>query len=250
MAPDHVKIVHTSDVHLDAYGSSSSPSGKQRRQLINQAFARVVDTAIAEQAHLFIIAGDLFDRPWPSDEAVAFAVEQLSRLSMPTVILPGNHDPYTSDSVYLRREFASIGPHIHIIQQAGGQLLTFPDLDLVVWGRPDTWQIPGYRPLEGIPPRDTYRWHVAVAHGHLLLPDRWGFTSYPIEVQELAGCGWDYVALGHWEQFADVSQGEVRACYSGSPMPLTAVVRDSGYVVLVDLVASAGVSIERRRVRP
>lgn len=245
----YIKIVHTSDVHLGTDYTSLSPL-RRRQRLIAEAFARVVDITVAERAHLFLIAGDLFDSNRPSDQAVSFVVEQLRRLPMPVVILPGNHDPYTPNSVYRRTEFTDLSQRVYIISQESGQVLSFPDMDLVVWGRPDTGKPRGYRPLEGIPPCDAYRWHVAVAHGHLLMPGMVTFSSYPIDVAELAGCGWDYVALGHWERFANVSQGDVCACYSGAPMSLIDGVSDSGYAAIVHLRDSEGVSIERRRVLP
>ena len=57
-----------------------------------------------------------------------------------------------------------------------------------------------------------------MAHGHYHYPDDTEERSSPIRPHEIAEAGCDYVALGHWERFEDVSQNSVTAFYSGSPM--------------------------------
>ena len=57
-----------------------------------------------------------------------------------------------------------------------------------------------------------------MAHGHFHYPDDTEERSSPIRPHEIAEAGCDYIALGHWERFEDVSQNGVTAFYSGSPM--------------------------------
>ena len=61
-------------------------------------------------------------------------------------------------------------------------------------------------------------WLVAMAHGHFHYPDDTEERSSPIRPHEIAAAACDYIALGHWERFEDVSQNGVTAYYSGSPM--------------------------------
>jgi DNA repair exonuclease SbcCD nuclease subunit len=53
------------------------------------------------------------------------------------------------------------------------------------------------------------------------------------------------LALGHWHRFVDVSEGDVKAFYSGSPEPANA----ESTVNLVTLDPDGGVLVERRAIR-
>jgi DNA repair exonuclease SbcCD nuclease subunit len=52
------------------------------------------------------------------------------------VVLPGNHDPLTADSVYNRTAFADL-PRVRILGRGApaGEQIAFAGLDLAVWGR-------------------------------------------------------------------------------------------------------------------
>ena len=96
---------------------------------------------------------------------------------------------------------------------------------------------PEFRPLAGIPserPPEADHWRVTIAHGHYHYPDDTEERSSPIHPHEIADANCDYIALGHWERFEDVSQGEVTAFYSGSPMGASSA-RDKIAVNVVDL---------------
>jgi len=238
-----IKILHTSDVHLDAYTLPHVALAHEKRDKILTAFRRVIDLALAEEVDLMVIAGDFFDSSRAPEEVLEFAVQQLRRLSAPVVILPGNHDCLAHNSVYRRVDFPRQCSNVHVIGDDRGELLTFSELDLALWGRANL-DPPMLKPLEGLPPRGPQRWQVALAHGHLLLPQRHIMTSLPITVEEIAASGVDYLALGHWEFFQDVSTPPVVACYSGAPMPLMPGLEDKGRVVLVHLEDGQGARAE------
>ena len=85
------RILHTSDLHLISLGDEGCRS-----------LEAMVDGAIKTMVDLVIIAGDLFDHNRVNDNLVSFAVEQLQRLPMYVIILPGNHDCLAPGSAYLR----------------------------------------------------------------------------------------------------------------------------------------------------
>ena len=93
---DVVRVVMTADSHLSAYIPKLPPQRlSERRQRLRQAFARVVDEAIARRAHLFIQAGDLFDSTDPRNLEREFVAHQLARLRDAEVhvfAVSGNHD--------------------------------------------------------------------------------------------------------------------------------------------------------------
>ena len=204
-----IRIIHTSDTHL---GDDWDPASAQR------ALSAVVDGVHTLRGDALLIAGDVFDNARISDAVLEFFVSEMARAAVPTVILPGNHDLYDSASLYLRSPFAAAPDNLHVISGIRGQTLTFPDLGLEVWGRAMDSHTPAFRPLAGIPAQRNGHWRVAMAHGHFHYPDDTEERSSPIRLHEIAEASCDYIALGHWERFEDVSQNGVTAFYSGSPM--------------------------------
>jgi hypothetical protein len=81
---------------------------------------------------------------------------------MPIVILPGNHDPASPDSVFVRHGLGRI-PNVSILGVTHDEAVRFPRYDLEVWGHAhrDYFDM---APLRGPRPRST-RWQVAMAHG-------------------------------------------------------------------------------------
>ncbi len=239
MTTRRLTILHTSDCHLD--GDSPWRDGRHATSEHFAAFRGVVDKAIELEVDLVLIAGDFFDSNRASEVSTDFALDQLARLRRPTVICPGNHDCFDPGSVYHRVDFRQAGDHVHVVSDIAGHGIDLPDLNALVWGRAGTERDPHYRPLEGIPARDNGRWHIAIAHGHFMEDDRierrWG----PIAASELRKIDWDYVALGHWDRHAEVSQGGAPAVYSGAPVPHPW----AGGVVKVTLDPVDGFSMER-----
>lgn len=246
MPGTRLKVVHTSDVHLD----SDAFSGREReaaRRRLETAFAGVLETVRRERANLFLVAGDLFDSGRVGRAAIDFALEQLSRSPCPVVLLPGNHDCYDERSVYRRFDFAEAGDHVHTLTDEEGQTLEFPDLELTVWGRPTVEHDGANRPLAGIPPRRGDAWHVGMAHGFLAVNGYEGRSS-PITPEEIAGSGLDYLALGHVHVFREVSERPTTACYSGSPAPLHLGAEAGGSVAVVTLDPVSGVTLAEARI--
>ena len=199
-----VRLVHTSDLHL---GDQSG------HPLASEALRAVVEAAPRLEGDILLLAGDIFDNDRVSDDVIETFLEEMSRLgSCAAVILPGNHDLYHDGSVYLRPAFHNKPDNLHIISQAGGETIIFPELTLKVWGRAMPSHTPEFHPLEGMPDNGEDRWLVALAHGHFHYDDDLDRRSSPIYPLEIAQAPCDYLALGHWDRHVDVSQG---ACHSG-----------------------------------
>ena len=204
-----IRLIHTSDTHL---GDDWDPDAAQR------ALSAVVDGVHLFRADALLIAGDVFDNARISDAVLDFFVGEMARARVPAVILPGNHDLYDAVSLYRRAPFEAATENLHIITGTRGETLSFPHLTLDVWGRAMDSHTPAFRPLAGIPTHRNGHWRVAIAHGHFHFPDDTEERSSPIRPREIAESACDYIALGHWERFEDVSQDGVTAFYSGSPM--------------------------------
>ncbi len=204
-----IRLIHTSDTHL---GDGWDPGAAER------ALSAVVDGVRTLSADALLIAGDVFDNARISDDLLDFFVGEMGRAQVPAIILPGNHDLYDAGSLYRRVPFDNAPSNLHIIRGTTGETITFESLTLDVWGRAMDNHTPAFRPLAGMRCATGGRWLVAIAHGHFHFPDDTEERSSPIYGRQVAEAPCDYLALGHWERFEDVSQGGVTAFYSGSPM--------------------------------
>ncbi len=201
------RILHTSDVHLQ------SPDDKGC-----QSLEAVVNLAIKTEVDLVIIAGDFFENNRVGDSVVYFAIEQLQRLTVPTFILPGNHDPLTPDSVYNRVELWNEAPKVMVFRTPRGETVDLPELGVSIWGKPIDSHDGDIQPLAGIPrPKDKEQWHIAVAHGYYCAPLSRAWAGHRITLEEIANSGYDYIALGHWANFMCVCDKPVCAYYCDSP---------------------------------
>jgi DNA repair exonuclease SbcCD nuclease subunit len=205
-----IVIVHSSDLHL---GTDDSFSDKDRLD----ALPKVLSAALQVNADVVVLAGDSFDNHRQPIELLERAALMLREYNEPVVILPGNHDPLTPDSVY-RRAGLGLIPNVSILGLNVDQAVTFPEFDLEVWGHAHL-DYSDMSPLAN-PRARTTRWQLAAAHGHYVDeardPNRL-IGSWLIHREELNATQADYVALGHWNQAIQVGDGEVRAYYSGSP---------------------------------
>jgi len=208
-----VVLVHSLDLHLGADSSFGASYSSDQLSVLH----RVLAAATAVGADLVLLVGDTFDHNRQPAELVDRAARTMGEFSAPIVILPGNHDPLTPDSVYHRAELAAAS-NVCVLGLTVGEAVVFPKLDLEVWGRAhlDYFDM---SPLEKPRSRST-RWQLAAAHGHYVEePDEPGrlLGSWLIRREELLATGADYVALGHWNRAARVGDEQVNAYYSGSP---------------------------------
>jgi len=203
----YLRLLHTSDLHLGAVGRG--------REDGLQALEAVLEATVATRADLLLLCGDIFDNNRLRDDFVAAALRLLAQAPVPTIVLPGNHDCHGEGSVYARVEAMGLPSNLFVLAP-GREQVSFPALEVAVWGRPHV-SYRDMRPLHHPPPRGRERWQIAMAHGHLVR-EPWDLQrSYLIFPREIAESGRDYVALGHWELPYEASAGEVVAAYSGSP---------------------------------
>lgn len=217
-------IVHSSDLHL----------GGGRKGFALRALEDVLGVARELNADAVILAGDVFDHNRLPLEPIERATRLLGDCPIPVVILPGNHDPITPESVYRRGGLAEPA-NVRVFGVTDDQRIALDDIALEVWGKPHSEYV-DMAPLVR-PDARRLRWQVAVAHGHWVQGPGDMHRSWLIGDDDIAATGADYVALGHWELAQPAGNGAVPAWYSGSP--------DMSESVNVVRLGAGGAHVER-----
>jgi DNA repair exonuclease SbcCD nuclease subunit len=208
-----VIVVHSSDLHVSARYAADSSRGLDALP----ALRGVLAIATGLRADLVVLAGDTFEHNRQPSVLLDQAARTMGEFRAPIVILPGNHDPLTPDSVYRRPELGT-ATNLCVLGLTVGRSVVFPELDLEIWGEAHR-EYADMSPL-GKPPFRSARWQLAAAHGHYIeepLVTGALSPSWLIRPEDLIATGADYIALGHWNRAARVGDGLINAYYSGSP---------------------------------
>ena len=213
--PHSVRIIHTSDVHVGA-GFLTKPGGREESLHFLET---IMGAAVDLDADLVLIAGDFFDNNRVKEPLVAETASIVGSTGKPVVILPGNHDPHMPGSMYDRfaHHFAD---HVHIFNDADGQLLTLDDVGVQIWGQAHT-SYDDFSPAGAGPAwedqLDPPLWRIAMAHGSAVGFDGRLSFGYRIEEEHLADLQAHYVALGHLDRHGQTGPPGTTAYYSGAP---------------------------------
>jgi DNA repair exonuclease SbcCD nuclease subunit len=204
-------VVHSSDIHID-----DDYTARLFRGDGTMGLRLILEAARDASADLVILAGDVFEHNRLPVSLIDQTAALLEEFGLPTVILPGNHDPVTSDSVYRRGSLGDVRG-VHILGVNSGDQVILPALDLEVWGHAHR-DYGDMAPLRD-PPKRRQRRRIAVAHGHYVpVPEHVAapHASWLFGDAAIAAADADYLALGHWNRSTQVSGG-TPAYYSGSP---------------------------------
>ena len=235
MPLQHIRLIHTSDTHLgDHLGHPSS----------NNALQKVVSETILLGADFLLLAGDVFDNERISDETVKFFLDEISKLDTPVILLPGNHDLMHDTSIYKRGIFKDSPSNLFIFKEENGEIIEFDDQGIKFWGKAMSEHSPSFQPLSPLPHPEKNMWFIGMAHGHFEAIKTSSGRSSLIFPGEINKSPFNYIALGHWDLYTDISQGQNLAVYSGCPMTVGSK-SGPGFVSLVDLDPEKGTLYEK-----
>jgi DNA repair exonuclease SbcCD nuclease subunit len=197
-----LRIVHTSDVHLDtSFAASCLPSalGTKKREAIRATFRRILEDARAAEVDLVLVPGDLFDHERVTADTVAFLKRQFEQVSPIRVfIAPGNHDPYVHGSPYHE---ASWPANVHIFRDEEWRAVELLDLGVRVTGFAFNRSALRDRHFARLPVLSADAVNVVVAHGSDLGRAPVGKSQHgPFEIGEIARKNVTYCALGHYHE--------------------------------------------------
>ena len=253
-----MKFLHISDLHLGKRVNEFSMTEDQRYIL-----ARILDVAREESPDGVLIAGDVYDKPVPSAEAVELFDGFLTDLARMTevFVLSGNHDS-PERIAFGGRIMGASGVHLSPVYSGTLAPVTLKG-DI---GEVAVYMLPFVRPahVRRFHPDEDIKTYtdavrVALAHADETSAERRVLVAHMfvtgasrtdsedisvggadnVDVSALAG--FDYVALGHIHRPQNVAPG-VR--YSGSPLKYSfSEISDKKSVTVVELGGKGKVSV-------
>lgn len=214
-----VRFVHAADLHLDApFAGVDASDPRVRSALVAstfEAFGRIVELCIREEADFLVIAGDVYDSSRSMTAQLRFQQQavRLAEAGIPVFVAQGNHDPADGWSAGLRmpdtvRYFSTREVEAVPFERDGTVVCT-------LYGR-------GYE--HAAETRDLARGFARVPKDgaaigvlHTNVGGREGFEDYaPASMDDLRAARMDYWALGHIHKPEVLSESPA-IVYAGCP---------------------------------
>jgi DNA repair exonuclease SbcCD nuclease subunit len=244
-----LKILHTADIHLGAKFSGLGDKGVSQREQVRATFKNIVATAISEKANIVLVAGDLFDSNQQPQKTIDLVIEQFNLLqqsNIPVCLIPGTHDPFDSTSIYRKVDFEAKCPTLKVFTAEDMTYQEYPNLDLTVYGKPNLSNRSYTSPLKGLKRLTSTKFHIAMAHGSLYIPEKIAEDDHVFKIDEVAASGMDYIALGHWHRKYTCSE-KPRTWYAGPPEWLPDQ-RERGSILIVTISDTGVVEVEPKEI--
>jgi exonuclease SbcD len=195
------KFIHAADIHLD------SPLHKldyydgapvdDIRQATRRAFNNLVQTAIAEEVHFILIAGDLYDGDWKDYNTGLYLVSQTSRLreaGIPVYMIAGNHDAASKITKTLR-----LPENVHLFPSNQPATHTIDSLNVAIHGQ--SFATPAVKKDLSLRYPEPVPGYFNTGVLHTCASGREGHEPYaPCTLEGLRSKAYDYWALGHVHQ--------------------------------------------------
>ena len=218
-----MRIVHVSDSHLGytAYrrvcDDDCAFKGLNQREVDTYlSFQAFVDRVLELHPDAVLHSGDLFDTVRPSNRALAFALEQLVRLSeagIPVVIIAGNHStPRIRETGSAFRLFEHL-PNVFPVYKGAYERITIGDLTVHAAPHADGEAFKSMLPSLTRCGDTTYE--VGMLHAGAVGLKEFRMNEFNEQIVDscyLRG-DLDYIAMGHYHENCDVT---ANAAYSGS----------------------------------
>jgi hypothetical protein len=135
-----LKVLHTADWHLGRrFPSFPEEAQKKLSRARMEVITRVFDVGRRNGVGAVLCAGDLFDDPTPSEdfwEGLAKTLRDHPGPHVPTILIPGNHDPLTPESVWApTHPFRQRLPNwVHVVDRDDFSYVLAPDV--VLYAKP------------------------------------------------------------------------------------------------------------------
>ncbi len=228
------RFIHTADWQIGkAFGNIDGDAGALLRTRRVEAIKNIALIATEKQVDAVLVAGDVFETNTIVPKTIFQTLSAMSEFAGLWILLPGNHDPATTESVWSRIKHSFATPNIFLLTEAEPyKLANHPVVVLPA---------PLQRRHEA---RDLTEWfdthesaseiiRIGLAHGSVdnRLSAR-GEAPNTISDRRVQSAKLDYLALGDWH--GSMCIGE-KMWYSGTPEPDRFRANDSGNILLVEI---------------
>lgn len=238
MAPRPLRFLHTADWQLGLrVRYIPGDAGARVRDARLAAVRRIGEVAAEQDVAFVVVAGDVFEHHGLKPATVRKAFDLLREFPVPVHLLPGNHDPYTPDSLYCSPLWKRECPdNVHVLAwtepvevRGDAHLLPCPILDRTVLGDPTEHLTADFGPGDGF--------RVGVAHGGIReFLERLGEDELELAAEigmdTATRAKLDYLALGDWHGRLQVDE---RTWYAGTQEATRFKEKNPGNVLVVEL---------------
>jgi len=210
---DTVKILHCADIHIGAAESFLGTLAESRRRETLLTFERIVDLCLESDVKVLAIAGDLFDSNLVEKSLVDAVFTKIAAAPQLKVIFAaGNHDPLNPQSPFVKYP---IPKNLHILSNTES-VISFPELNLNVYGRSfETAYLSG-KETPDIIPKNNNTINLMIQHGELKSDLESKYNS--ITKSFILDSKMDYIALGHIHAKTEIGKlGDTFFAYCGCP---------------------------------
>jgi DNA repair protein SbcD/Mre11 len=258
-----MRLIHLSDLHLGKKLNEASLVEDQRHILM-----QIAEIAQREEPDAVLIAGDVYDRPIPSAEAVGLLddfLTLLARRKLPVILISGNHDS-AERLAFGARLLTAEGVHISAAFDAAHTAIK-PVRFTDEHGAVNIWPVPFIKPahvraalpdapaatytealgsvIAAMPIRPEER-NILVCHQFVTGALRSESEEVPVggldNVDAAVFAPFDYVALGHLHRPQRIGRDTARYC--GSPLKYSfSEVGDTKSITVVELGSKGDVSV-------
>ena len=262
-----MKFLHLSDLHLGKRVHEFSMAEDQRYIL-----KQILKIAESERADGVLLAGDIYDKPVPSAEAVQIFDEfltGLAKLSVPAFVISGNHDSaerlafgarlLRGSSVYISPVYDGMVEPV-VLQDEWGEvcvwLLPFVKPATVRHGL-ETEEVGSYQDAVRLAVEkmavDVQKRNVLVAHQFVTGASRCESEEVSVggldNVDAAVFDSFDYVALGHIHSPQPVTKETVRYC--GTPLKYSfSEAQQEKSVTVIELLEKGNLRLDQIPLKP
>ena len=234
-----MRFIHTADWQIGMKRHFFDEDAQARfSEARENAIRRMAEVARATKAEFIVVAGDVFETHLLRPRTIRRALDAMADISVPVLLLPGNHDPLDPASIYRSSEFLKAKPDRVRVLDTDEPIKVHDGVEVVgvPWMAKRLVEDRVAACLKHLPPTSG-QLRVMVAHGatdQMGSLDMLGAIDLKI-VEDAIGRGQlHYLALGDRHSTTQCGQTG-RIWYSGAPEPTDYDEVDAGNLLVVDL---------------
>jgi len=213
-----MKFIHMADMHFDApftVLNTKNNLGEKRRLEQREAFKRVITYIKQNNIPYLFISGDLYEHEYIRETTIKYINDLFKEIPNTKIyITPGNHDPYTINSMYNNFEWNN---NVKIFN-SDVEIVENEDVNIYGVGFNDFYF--KNTEIENIKIKNLQKINILITHGTLDGGNITDLEYNPLNKNKLKQLGFDYIALGHIHKLDYCSEQNQKIIYPGSTISL------------------------------